>query len=149
MFNDYAPPDAGRRICHEELETMLLAYPVIIAWLAGHEHRHHVRWIGSFDQSRGFWQIETASHADWPQQSRVIEIVEAVGGEIFIGLTVVDHVAPLEYEHSDDPVALAALSRVISANVWQRRAELGSHNPLSRGEGAPEDRNVVLKVQRG
>lgn len=148
MFNDYAPKGASRRVCHEELETMLLEYPVIVAWLAGHEHRHHVRWIGSFDQSRGFWQIETASHADWPQQSRVIEVVEASGGEIFIGLTVVDHAAPVEYEHSDHPIALAALSRVISANVWQRRAELGSHNPLSRGEGAPEDRNVVLRLKR-
>ena len=128
---------------------MLLEYPVIIAWLAGHEHRHHVRWIGNQDQSRGFWHIETASHADWPQQSRVVEIVEDVSGEIFIGLTVVDHVAPLEYEHTDHPVALAALSRVLSANVWQRRAELGSHNPLSRSEGAREDRNIVLKLKRG
>jgi len=149
MFNDYAPEGAGRRICHEELESMLLSYPIIVAWLAGHEHRHHVRWIGDREQTQGFWLIETASHADWPQQSRVVEIVEDGDGKVFIGLTVVDHAAPLQYEGGAEPIALAALSRVLSANVWQRRAELGSHNPLSRGEGAREDRNVVLKLDRG
>jgi metallophosphoesterase (TIGR03767 family) len=148
MFNDYAPSGSGRRICHEELEAMILDYPVVIAWLAGHEHRHHVGWVGSRDQARGFWRIETASHADWPQQSRVVEIVEGASGEIFIGLTVIDHAAPLEPDGSDDPVALAALSRVLSANVWQRRAELGSHNPLTRGEGTREDRNIVVKLKR-
>jgi hypothetical protein len=120
----------------------------VIAWLAGHEHRHHVRWVGSRDQSRGFWHIETTSHADWPQQSRVVEIVEGSDGEIFIGLTVVDHVAPLAPDSLGDPVSLAALSRVLSANVWQRRAELGSHNPLSLGEGTREDRNIVVKLKR-
>ena len=149
MFNDYAPPGAERRICQEELEPMLLDYPVLIAWLAGHEHRHHVRWVGSRDQSRGFWQIETASHVDWPQQSRVVEIVEVADGEMVIGLTVIDHVAALDYDNSQDPVALAALSRVLSANVWQRRAELGSRNPLTFGEGTPEDRNIVISIKRG
>ncbi|HUW78279.1 MAG TPA: TIGR03767 family metallophosphoesterase [Candidatus Nanopelagicaceae bacterium] len=148
MFNDYAPHGAGRRICHEELESMILDYPVVIAWLAGHEHRHQVRWVGSRDQKRGFWHIETASHADWPQQSRVVEIVEALSGKIFIALTVVDHEAPLAYDNTHHPVSLAALSRVLSANVWQRRAEFGSHNPLSLGEGTPEDRNIVLKLKR-
>ncbi|MSZ06544.1 MAG: TIGR03767 family metallophosphoesterase, partial [Actinobacteria bacterium] len=37
MFNSYAP--LGRRVCVEEIQTMLLKYPQVIAWFAGHEHR--------------------------------------------------------------------------------------------------------------
>jgi metallophosphoesterase (TIGR03767 family) len=146
MYNDYSP--AIRRVCFEEITQMLLKYPQVILWLAGHEHRHNVEWIGSKIGRKGFWQIETASHVDWPQQSRTVEIVRGVDGDIYIGLTVVDHAAPAHYENAQSPLEMAALSRLLSANVWQRREELGSKHPFEWAEGSPSDRNIVLRIQQ-
>ena len=146
LFNSYAP--VGRRICVEEIEEMLVKYPRVIAWLAGHEHRHHIKWIGSVEEERGFWQIETASHADWPQQSRTIEIVRDGIGDIYFGLSVVNHAGGLSYGDATTPVEIAALSRTLSANIWQKRLELGATHDVNWWNGRPEDRNVVLKVKK-
>jgi metallophosphoesterase (TIGR03767 family) len=144
MFNDYAP--TGRRVCVDEITEMLLKYPQVIAWLAGHVHRHHVEWIGPKIEERGFWQIETASHADWPQQSRTIEIVQSDSDEIFIALTVIDHAAGATYGQAQSTLEMAALSRLISANVWQKRDSLGAKVPADWTVGPPHARNTVLRL---
>ena len=146
MFNSYAP--TGRRVCVEEIQEMLLKYPHVIAWFAGHEHRHHIKWIGRQEEVEGFWQIETASHADWPQQSRTIEIVKDSAGDIFLGLSIIDHAGGADYKSATDPIEIAALSRAVSANVWQKRPELGATHDVTWWSGRPEDRNVVLKVKK-
>lgn len=146
MFNDYAP--VGRRVCREEIGEMLSKYPQVILWLAGHEHRHHVEWIGPQDGTTGFWMVETASHIDWPQQSRTVEVVQDKVGDIYIGLSVVDHVAGSNYSLAQTPLEIAALSRVLSANVWQRREELGAKHGFTWYEGVPESRNTVLRIAR-
>jgi len=146
MFNDYAP--VGRRVCREEIGEMLLKYPQVILWLAGHEHRHHVEWIGPENGEVGFWMVETASHIDWPQQSRTVEIVRDKSGEIYIGLSVVDHIAGRDYSSAQTPVEIAALSRVLSANVWQRREELGAKHGFGWHEGVLEAKNTVLRIAR-
>ena len=146
MFNSYGP--IGRRICVEEIQEMLLKYPQVIAWFAGHEHRHNIKWIGPKEEVQGFWQIETASHADWPQQSRTIEIVKDTAGDIYCGLSVIDHAGGATYKDATDPIDIAALSRVLSANVWQKRAELGATHDVMWLSGRPEDRNVVLKIKK-
>jgi hypothetical protein len=144
MFNDYAPH--GRRVCIDEISEMLVRYPQVIVWLAGHVHRHHVEWIGSEIEDKGFWQIETASHADWPQQSRTIEIVENNTGEIFIALTTIDHAAGTTYGNAENVLEMAALSRLLSANVWQKRDSLGAKVPEDWALGAPHSRNTVLRL---
>lgn len=144
MFNDYAPH--GRRVCMDELEAMLLKYPQVIAWLAGHEHRHHVEWVGPKIEEVGFWHIETSSHIDWPQQSRTIEIVETDEGEIYIGLTVIDHAGGVTYGDAQTPVEIAALSRVLSANVWQKRDSLGAKHSQDWALGEVHERNTVLRI---
>ncbi len=146
MFNDYSPDQL--RVCIEEITEMLLRYPQVILWLAGHEHRHHVEWIGSEVGVKGFWQVETASHIDWPQQSRTVEVVRGEDGNIYIGLTVIDHAGPARYEETQTPIGIAALSRTLSANVWQKREELGSKHPFEWAEGSVDERNVVLKIQK-
>ena len=146
MFNSYAP--SGRRVCVEEIQEMLLKYPRVIAWFAGHEHRHHIKWIGPEEESRGFWQIETASHADWPQQSRTIEIVQDGIGDIYFGLSIVDHAGGTDFGDATKAVDIAALSRLLSANIWQKRAELGSSHDVNWWSGRAKDRNVILKINK-
>jgi len=120
----------------------------VIAWLAGHEHRHHVEWIGDVEEVSGFWQIETASHADWPQQSRTVEMVTDESGDFYFGLTVVDHAAGTDHGAATTPLEIASLSRTISANVWQKRPELGAKHGIDWWLGRPSDRNVVLKINK-
>jgi hypothetical protein len=105
-----------------------------------------VAWIGPEIEEKGFWQIETASHADWPQQSRTIEIVQSDSGEVFIALTVIDHAAGATYNQAQTPLEMAALSRLISANVWQKRDALGAKHPADWALGAPHERNTVLRL---
>ena len=146
MFNSYAP--FGRRVCLEEIKEMLLRYPNLIAWFAGHEHRHHIEWVGAQEEVRGFWHIETASHADWPQQSRAIEIVRDGAGDIYFGLSIIDHAGGCDYGDAKEPVDIAALSRLLSANIWQKRPELGSGHDIHWWSGRAQDRNVILKINK-
>ena len=146
MFNGYSP--VGTRICVEEITKMLLKYPQVILWLAGHEHRHHIEWLGEKENESGFWLVETASHIDWPQQSRTVEIVKAHDGDIYIGLTVIDHAGESTYSDAQTPLEMAALARLLSANVWQRREELGSKHAFEWAEGSPSDRNIVLRIEK-
>jgi hypothetical protein len=127
---------------------MLTQYPQVILWIAGHEHRHHVEWVGDLVANIGFWHVETSSHIDWPQQSRTIEVVKDDRGDIYIGMTVIDHAGNLKYEGDGTSLDLAALSRLLSANVWQRRPELTGSDGFLLLQGTPEDRDVVLKIAR-
>lgn len=64
------------------LETKLLAklhtYPNLILWVAGHRHVNVVTPMASPDADHpelGFWEIETSSLRDFPQQFRTFEII--------------------------------------------------------------------------
>jgi len=146
IFNGYTTDEP--RVCKDELEAMLIKYPQVILWVAGHEHRHHVEWVGNRADNNGFWHVETSSHIDWPQQSKTIEVVRDSRGDIFIGLTTIDHEGNIEYSHGKSPTELAALSRLLSANVWQRRPELVGKDGFITHEGKPEERNTVLRIEK-
>ncbi len=62
----------------EELFARLHAHPNLILWVAGHRHRNAVTAFPSPDPARpelGFWEVETSSLRDFPQQLRTFEIV--------------------------------------------------------------------------
>lgn len=79
------------------------------------------------DPLPGYWQVTTASHIDWPQQARIIELLET-DQSLAIGCTVIDSAAPVSYRGGADPLdpagltdpaVLAALARGLAANDWQ------------------------------
>ncbi|MEI9907609.1 MAG: hypothetical protein WDO06_06715 [Actinomycetota bacterium] len=127
---------------------MLLKYPQVILWLAGHEHRHHVEWIGDAEGDVGLWQVETASHIDWPQQSRTVEVVRDDLGDIYIGLTVVDHAAPATYNEAKSPLEMAALARLLCAIFGKREKNLERHILLNGRKEEATSRNVVLRIPK-
>lgn len=151
LINDYAPVGKAKRVLAEPIIEALTAHGGVVLWLAGHRHRHAVEQIG--DPARGgFWQVETASLIDWPQQFRTVEVGENEAGEIEIGLTVYNHLSALNPIDNRLPAAefaldriedLAGLSRLLAANDWQRRS--GAHE-ISNYAGAREDRNVILSL---
>jgi metallophosphoesterase (TIGR03767 family) len=142
LVNDTRPPGAGRRILAAELRAVLLAHPNVVAWINGHTHRHAVTAIT--DGSTGFWQITTASHIDWPQQARLVEVLATPDG-LAIACTVIDSAAPAAYQGTGNPADLAALSRELAANDWQVRHLITAEG--GAGAGTARDRNVVLGVQ--
>ena len=135
----------------EGLLTLLQRFPNVIAWVNGHEHNNEVRKFPSpegTDPDRGFWEINTAAHIDWPQQARLIEIGWRPGRKrtaadtVFIYTTTLDHAAPLKPNKSQQSRVkfLAALGRV-EAYVDACRRE-GQANCAAAG--TKWDRNVKL-----
>ena len=142
LVND-REPDGERRVLADELVALLLAHPCVVLWLNGHVHEHRVTPVRRTDGTGGFWQVTTASHIDWPQQSRIVELLEADDGAITVACTVLDTAAPVRPTNAGTPLALASLSRELSANCWQSRAAIVAGGAGAGGRG---DRNVLLAV---
>lgn len=76
-----------------ELAALLSANPNVVAYLAGHSHVNRVTPCGSGSGcgSRGnWWEINTASTNDWPQQQRLVELMDNRDGTLSILGTPVD-----------------------------------------------------------
>ncbi len=131
--------DLSPRVLGPEVVTALQARPHVIAWVNGHSHVNKV-WARP-GGARGFWEINTASHCDFPQQSRLIEVVDNHDGTLSIFATMVDHVGPASAANTNNTVQLAGLARELSANDWQERS--------THREGVVQDRNVELVIQAG
>ena len=93
-------------VTEKNLFEKLHTYPNLILWIAGHRHVNKTTAFKSPDANHpelGFWQIETPSLRDFPQQLRTFEIVCNSDNTISIIATDVD---PAIKEGS-----LAAISR--------------------------------------
>ncbi len=137
-------PEGQRRVLADELSALLLRYPNVVLWANGHTHMHRVNAHArphSAPVPGGFWQVTTGSHIDWPQQARAIELLDNGDGTLSIVATILDHAAPLRYDGSAEPTALAALSRELAATDPQRRV---SPADPPWGSGRRTDRNVEL-----
>ncbi len=75
------------------VRALLAGTPNVIAYVAGHTHANRVDFYKG-RKGRGFWQINTASHIDWPQQSRLIEVMDNRDGTLSLFGTVLDSAAP-------------------------------------------------------
>jgi hypothetical protein len=130
------------RVGRRSVRALLAGTPNVIAYVAGHTHENDV----SFNRGRrgrGFWEINTASHVDWPQQSRLIEIMDNGDGTLSLFGTLLDTAAPAAAPPSGPAGAfttteLASIARTLSFNDPQREA--GS-------AGVRRDRNVELLVR--
>ena len=132
----------------EDLRALLSSHPNVIAYVAGHTHEHKVLACGS-DQGcaagGNWWEINTsAAPADWPQQSRLIELMDNGDGTLSIFGTLTDTAAPLPLPANGAAAAgfgndtLASISHALGFNDPQ----LGD----GTGEGAAQDQNVELIV---
>ncbi len=132
--------DSGPRVLGDEVRALVLQHSQVVAWVNGHTHRNQVWAHARDDGSGGFWEINTAAHVDWPQQSRLVEIADNRDGTLSIFATMLDHGGPAAYGgRLDGPVPLAGLARELALNDWQLR------DAGLRGE--VEGRNVELLVQ--
>jgi metallophosphoesterase (TIGR03767 family) len=158
--NDHGPETL--RWGGDALRRLLLAYPNVIALVNGHTHRNDIKPHARLGQAinDGFWEISSASHIDWPIQSRIIEIAASpeaqqageFGGAsgpatISIFTTMVDIDAPLSHGGDiGDPVQLAALARELATNDPQEVGADGDDRSITHRMGTDLDRNTQLLV---
>jgi metallophosphoesterase (TIGR03767 family) len=134
--------DLNQRILGPAVVSLLLANSNVVAWVNGHTHRNQIWARKRTAGAGGFWEINTASHVDFPQQSRLIELVDNNDGTLSIFTTMVDHVGPAAYGGVvNNPVSLAGLARELAANDPQQRAT------GQEGVGGV-DRNVELLLPK-
>ncbi len=128
--------DLDPRVLGPAVVDLLLAHPQVVAWVNGHSHKNAITAHRRTDGSSGFWEINSASHIDFPQQARLIELADNRDGTLSIFTTMVDHAAPASHGGSiADSVHLAALARELAANDPQSGATYS---------GTPADRNTEL-----
>ena len=142
-----ASGETGPRVLGPEVQALLLRFPNVVAWVNGHTHVNqllgYARSAGSpFDG--GFWEVNTAAHIDWPQQSRLVEIADNRDGTLSVIVTIVDTAAPPSFGgRLASPADLASLSRELGINDWQAPKPAGG---VDGRRGSVQDRNAELIV---
>jgi metallophosphoesterase (TIGR03767 family) len=136
MTNVLTGDSEGERVLGPELVDLLLRHPQVLMWVNGHTHRNSVT-PHPAPSGGGLWEITTASHIDWPQQVRAVEIADNRDGTLSLFGTMIDSAAPANWDRSlTSTLSLASLSRELAANDLQMDA--AAH------QGAATDRNVEL-----
>jgi hypothetical protein len=132
------------------LRSLLLRFPNVVLFVTGHVHDNrvtpHLRPDGG-----GFWQVTTASHMSFPQQTRLLELMENRDGTLSVFATVLDTAAPITAPASGTPAAgltgaqLGSVSRLLAANVGG-----GPVSAARAGDPTPDDNvELVLPDPRG
>ena len=139
----------------QNLKKLLLRYPNVVAYVNGHTHHNAVNAYKQPKSSKfkgGFWQINTASHVDWPQQSRTIQLFDNQDGTLSIFGTILDTAASVEAPAPGTDATtmsngqLASLSRLISANDPQWKVVTDGGGPGKIEDFA--DRQVLRSALR-
>jgi metallophosphoesterase (TIGR03767 family) len=128
-----------RRHSGQEVLALLGKHANVLAWVNGHIHRNDIT-PHKGSSGRSFWEISTASHVDYPQLARVIEIADNKDGTLSLFTTLVESAAPHRTDFSDlTQTGLAALYRELSYNAPGANLTLG---------GDPNDRNTELVLKK-
>ena len=146
------------------LEDLLCKYTNVIAHVDGHEHNNAVihhrcsRETREPDPTLGlgdYWEVNTAAHIDWPQQSRMIEFFHQPDTTLAMGLTILDHNGPAnpgapkpgelvaQGNAGQQVDRLASIGRELSYNDYQAGPKSGSD-----ARGGKNDRNVIIDMKR-
>ncbi|GAA2597169.1 TIGR03767 family metallophosphoesterase [Streptomyces axinellae] len=122
-------PEGGTR-----LVELLRAHPHAVAWINGHSHLNRITAHGSF------WEISTASHVDFPQLARAVELVDNRDGTLSLFTTLIESAAPHRTDFSDlSQTGLASLYRELAFNSPGARTGLA---------GDETDRNTELLLRK-
>jgi hypothetical protein len=126
----------------EDFVDLLCQYPAVVAHVAGHSHVNRVD-PHQCQSHEGFWEVKSPAIADWPTQSRTLEIMDNRDGTLSLFGTMLDHegaaqsVAPGTPADDLSVEDMASLARTISFNDYQAGG-------TSNAAGDPDDRNVEM-----
>ncbi|MFJ3229677.1 TIGR03767 family metallophosphoesterase [Streptomyces sp. NPDC086787] len=128
-----------RRHTGAEAVSLLARHTNVLAWVNGHIHKNVIT-PHKASGGRSFWEISTASHVDFPQLARVIELVDNKDGTLSLFTTLIESAAPHHTDFTDlSQTGLAALYRELSFNAP------GASKTLA---GTPGDRNTELVLKK-
>ncbi|MFM9378736.1 TIGR03767 family metallophosphoesterase [Gordonia sp. VNK21] len=131
-----------RQFLGEDLVTALHRHPNVIAWVNGHTHNNAMIAHRGSTPKRSFWEINTASHIDYPQLARILEVTDNRDGTISIFTPLIEADAAYTADEDDhSPAGLASLYRELAYNdihtdpermgkLSDRNCELLLANPL-------------------
>jgi hypothetical protein len=135
----------------ETLEDLYCRHSNVLAHIDGHEHQNYVLEHKCQDSpgKNAFWEVSTAAHIDWPQQSRMIELVNT-GGQMSLVLTMIDQGGPpnpggpqpdltASGNAGNQPLRLASIARELAYNDYQ-----GDRGAM----GDRTDRNVIVPLHK-
>jgi metallophosphoesterase (TIGR03767 family) len=124
------------RLNGDAFVNLLNRFPNVLAWVNGHTHLNKITPHPGTTPAQGFWEINTASHVDYPQHARIIEVADNADGTLSLFTTLIEAEAPYAADYdSRTPQALASLYRELSYNDL--------HADLTR-VGAGPDHNTEL-----
>jgi hypothetical protein len=127
------------------LEDLLCSHANVLGHVDGHEHQNYVLQHRCEDMGQGqnpYYEISTSAHIDFPQQSRMIELVKDSDRKLSLVLTMLDHEGAPNPGHGnsgDSVERLSSIGRELAFNDYQ-----GSR--AARGERA--DRNVIIRTSK-
>ena len=124
-----AAPDA---LSPAQWTALLGRYDNVLFSMVGHSHRHRVAAIRPA-RGHAFWEIMTASLADYPHQFRLIDVLDQDNGWLMLRATAVD------FSFEDDPIAAEGKKRgvVDFTSGW-----------LPAEDVSASDKNVEVWIKR-
>jgi hypothetical protein len=145
---------------NESLRCLFLRHRSVIAYITGHQHDNKVTPYPR-PGGGGFWEIVTASHIDWPQQSRLIDLFDNRDGTLSLFGSMIEHAGapdpgtePLRTQGRrtrQEVMRIASISRELACN--DPNSNSGNGGPCASGdrrsvsEGGARDRNVELLLR--
>jgi metallophosphoesterase (TIGR03768 family) len=118
--------DKYAAVSEADLIARLHTYPNLLVWISGHRHQNTVTALKFPDPARpelGFWEVETASLREFPQQFRTFEIVRNSDNTVSIFATNID---PSVRDGS--PAAQSRSYAIAAHQIFNYTAD-----PMSRG----------------
>jgi metallophosphoesterase (TIGR03767 family) len=136
----------------ETVLCLLQRHHSVIALVAGHSHRNRITPYAR-PGGGGFWEIVTSSHTDWPEQSRIIDLIDNGDGTLSLSTRVIEQSSPPRPGKRvrtrgrllapKEVTRLASIARELSFN--DPEADNGEDGTQDR-RGSRLDRNVELLV---
>jgi len=116
-------------ISEDKLLAKLHTYKNLILWCSGHVHRNAITPQPSpdGDPEYGFWEVETSSLRDFPQQLRRFDIVRNKDNNISIFALDIDVAA------NPEPLADGSSSPALTSRSYAIATQQIFHNPVKQG----------------
>ena len=140
-------PDAQ----HESFEELIDQFPNVVAYVPGHTHEHRLTPFVRTDGTT-WWEVNTSAVIDYPNQSRLVELMDNNDGTLSIFNTVVDHASPATAPEdcpdgpTPQPDCAADFTERQLGSIGRTFTYNDPDNDFS-GDGAIEDRNAELLLE--
>ena len=142
-FTEQPPaPIPTQRVTAAQVSSLLCSYDEVLANVSGDTHDNRVSY-NSCGDAPGYARVQTTSEMDWPQQTRLIEIVRNSDGQLALAMTMIDQAAPPRVGTDVSDAGVLQLAS-ISREIGFARAGYGANGAA----GEPSDRNVLVALNR-